>query len=423
MNSEKSVKKLTSDEKKIFISATDENIKKGEVTDVYFIRTVTILKKDNLADTNVAAEFTISSLPKDYRWIVFGGIREVIKLLEGLPVDVYAIPEGTILPHRDINGIRVPVITIMGPYGKFAIYETPILGFLAAGSGYATKAARIRKIAGDDVLIVNFGARRTHPAIAPFCDYYSYIGGFNSVSCILGAKYLGKNPTGTMPHSLLIIYKFTKGDHAEGWVAFDKYMPEEVPRIMLTDTFSDEVEEAIRAVEKVGPNKIWGVRLDTPGSRRGDFAEIIREVIWKLRQRGYGHVKIFVSGGINEKAIPELKAAGAVGFGVGSAVANAPYIDFAMDIIAIKRENTWIPISKRGKYDGIKQVWRFKQNGKIKYVVTPIDKKPDVPDAEPLLVKMLENGKIVYKYPEVDKIRNYVLSQLESLDIQKLPWE
>ncbi len=408
---------------RLFMIAKPEEIKEGKATDVYFIRTVEILRRDKLDKVVVAAEFTISSTPKNYKWIVFGGLKDVLKLLEGLPVDVYAIPEGTIIPPRDIRGYRLPVLMIKGPYASFAIYETPILGFLAAGAGYATKAARIRKIAGDNVPIINFGARRTHPAIAPFCDYYSYIGGFNAVSCILGAEILGKEPKGTMPHALLIIYKFEKGDHAEGWKAFDKYMPNNVPRIMLADTFSDEVEESLKAVEAVGPNRIWGVRLDTPGSRKGNFAEIVREVKWKLRQRGYSDVKIFLSGGINEDSIKELIEAGADGFGIGSAVANAPFIDFAMDIVAINKNSRWIPITKRGKLDGVKQVWRYEKNGKYYYEVLPEGVKPAISNAEPLLVKFIENGEIIKKLPPPDETRQYVLSQLKKVRVNKSPWE
>ncbi len=406
-----------------FIIAKSDEIKRGETTDIYFVRTVDILKKDKLDNVIVSAEFTISSIPKNYGWIVFAGLREVLKLLEGLPVDVYAVPEGTILPSRDINGIRIPVLTIQGPYAKFAIFETPILGFLAAASGYASKAARIRKIAGKNVLLLNFGARRTHPAIAPFCDFYSYIGGFNSVSCIKGAEYLNKKPTGTMPHALLIIYKFMTGDHSNGWKAFHKYMPEDVPRILLVDTFSDEIDETLKAIESIGYENTWGVRLDTPGSRRGNFADIIRELKWKLKVRGYDKIKIVVSGGINEDNIKPLIEAGAEAFGIGSAIATAPFIDYAMDIVSIKKNDSWIPITKRGKFDGIKQLWRYRSDNKMYYRVTLHNEPKPTSNAEPLLEKVMENGKIIKPIKNPDEIREYVLTQLEYINTTNhYPW-
>ncbi len=408
-----------------FIIATAEEIKNAKTTDIYFIRTLEVLKGDGLTDVKVNAEVSVSGFPKKprrYPWVVLGGLRDVAKLFEGLPVDIDAIPEGTIIFDKDINGIRMPVMNIRGRYTDFLLYETPMLGFLAAGSGFATKAARIRKVAGK-TLVLSFGARRNHPAIAPFIDYYAYIGGCDGVSVILSAEILGKKPSGTMPHSLLIIYRFEKGDHKYGWIAFDKYVPKEVPRILLSDTFYDEVEEAIRGIEAVGPDKVWGVRFDTPGSRRGDFPSIVREAIWKLKTKGYGHVKILVSGGIDEDDIPELIKAGVSGFGVGSSISNAPLIDFAMDITAIMRDNSWVPITKRGKFDGIKKVWRCYSDNGFYDIVTREDEEKPCDNAESLMKPLIRNGKIVYDFPTPDKTREYVLKQLEKVDLNKKPWE
>ena len=410
-----------------FIIAKPDEIKSGKTTDIYFYRTREILRKDGLDNIEVNAEISVSSFPKipfKYPWVVVGGLRDMAKLFEGLNVDIDAVPEGTIIFDKDINGIRTPIMNIRGPYGEFVLYETPMLGFLASGSGFATKAARIRKVAGDKALILSFGARRNHPALAPFIDFYAYIGGCDGVSVVLSAEKIGKKPSGTMPHSLLIIYRFEKGDHKYGWIAFDKHMPKEVPRILLSDTFYDEVEEAVRGIEAIGRDKVWGVRFDTPKSRRGDFPSIVREAIWKLKTKGYANVKIFVSGGLNEDTIPELVRAGAIGFGVGSAISNAPLIDFAMDITAIKKDDVWMPITKRGKFDGIKQLWRCRRDdGSFFEIVTRWDEKPDCKDAELLMKPLVRSGKIVADFPSVDEERKYVLDQLKYLDVNKKPWE
>ncbi len=404
-----------------FIMATQKEIKEGKTTDIYFLRTLEILRRDNLDKVKVNAEVSVSGFPRrprKYDWAVVGGIREIAKLFEGIKVDIDAVPEGTIITDKDINGVRIPIMNIRGEYGNFVIYETPMLGFLAAGTGYATKAARIRKAAGDNSVILSFGARRNHPAIAPFIDFYAYIGGCDGVSVILSAEKMGKKPSGTMPHSLLIIYRFEKGDHMYGWIAFDKYMGDDVPRILLADTFLDEVEEAIRGVETVGPDKVWGVRFDTPGTRRGDFASIIREAIWKLRTKGYSNVKIFASGGLDEDTIPELVEAGASGFGVGSSISNAPLIDFAMDITAIEKNGEWHPITKRGKFDGIKQLWRCENGeGKFYYIVTRDGEKPSCSNATPMLKPLIRNGEIVRDFPTVDEERDYVLRQLKHVEL------
>jgi nicotinate phosphoribosyltransferase len=72
---------------------SDETIKKGECMDIYFVRTEETLR---LAHSNpvVSGEVTASALPD--AWAVFCGLSDVIVLLEGLPLTVDAIPEGTI---------------------------------------------------------------------------------------------------------------------------------------------------------------------------------------------------------------------------------------------------------------------------------------------------------------------------------------
>jgi len=130
-------------------------------------------------------------------------------------------------------------------------------------------------------------------------------------------------------------------------------MPKDVPRIALVDTYFDEKTESIMAAEAL-KDHLDGVRLDTPGSRRGDFPEIIREVRWELDARGYKDVKIYVSGGLDDESVKILGEAGADGFGVGTSVSNAPTIDFALDITEAEGKL----VAKRGKLGGRKKVWR-----------------------------------------------------------------
>jgi len=401
-----------------FLYALPDEIKSGKTTDVYFERTLKVLSGENLDQVEVAAEVTISGLPTGYKWAVYAGLREVLRLLEGKRVNVYSIPEGTLVRPTDHRGVRVPVMVIEGPYGEFAIYETALLGFLAAASGVATKAARIKKAAGDRV-VLSFGARRTHPAIAPFVDYYAYVGGCDGVSCVKGAELLGIRPSGTMPHSLMVIFRAVRGDHTQAWEAFNKHVEPDVPRIVLADTFWDEVEEAVRAAEVLG-EKLWGVRLDTPGSRRGDMAAIVREVKWKLRALGYDHVKIVVSGGLDEYKIPELVEAGADVFGVGSAIANAPFVDYALDVIAVKVEGTWKPISKRGKFSGRKRVFRC-WNCLLDLVTLEDEPQPACPRCgggmQPMLVKYIDGGRIVGEVESPARLRERVLAQITRVEL------
>ncbi len=391
---------------KIFLIASDEEIKSGYTTDVYFERTEKILKEKGMDKVNVVAEVTTGGLPEGKKWGVLTGVIEAIKLLEGCKINFYSMPEGSVFRSNDFYGIREPVAFIEGPYIEFCKLETPLLGFLCQSSGVSTKAAHIRIKAWKNLLIA-FGARRMHPAISPMLDWASYVGGFDGVSTLKGASIIGAEPTGTMPHSLIIVF----GSQVEAWKSFDEIMPEKVPRIMLVDTFWDEKLESLEAA-KLLKNKLYGVRLDTPSSRRGNMKEIIREVKWELKSRGYENVKIIVSGGVDEENIVDYIEAGADGFGVGTSVSNAPTVDFALDIVEVNGK----PISKRGKFSGKKQVWRC-TDCFIDIVKLWNEGMPKCPkcgkEMKPMLIKFIENGSVLEKLPNAKEAKEYVLKQLE----------
>jgi len=95
------------------------------------------------------------------------------------------------------------------------------------------------------------------------------------------------------------------------------------------------------------------VRLDTPGSRRGNFKEILAEVRWELNLRGFSHVRLLASGGLDEYSIRELNPL-CDSYGVGTSISSATTVDFSFDIIDI--EGT--PFAKRGKKSGRKDLYR-----------------------------------------------------------------
>jgi len=394
-----------------FHIASDEEIKHAKTTDIYFVRTEKVLRAKKLNKVPVVADVTASELPKNWQWGILCGVEEEARLFEGIPTNVYAMPEGTIFTPEDYRGFRIPVMMIEGPYDAFCLYETPMLGLLCQASGIATEAARIRKAAGNKTLI-SFGIRRMHPALSPMIDRAAYVGGFDAVSSLSGAKAIEAEPTGTMPHALIIML----GDQVRAWKAFDQVIEKDVPRVALVDTYYDEKTEALLAAEALG-KRLAGVRLDTPGSRRGNFAEIVKEVRWELDLRGYKHVKIYVSGGLNEENVKTLSEAGAEGFGIGTSVSSAATIDFAMDII----EKQGKPCAKRGKIGGKKQVWRCQkcQTDILQPFKQPLPRCPKCGGkTAPMLQPMVKNGKIVAKLPKPKEIRQYVLEQLEKFSIE-----
>ncbi|MBS3815151.1 MAG: nicotinate phosphoribosyltransferase [Hadesarchaea archaeon] len=394
-----------------FHVASNEQIKSGGTTDVYFSRTQKILEEENISDRKVVAEVTAGSLPRDWEWAVACGIDEVAQLFEGFPVNIWAVPEGTVFKPLDSEGRRVPLIIIEGSYGDFCTLETPMLGLTCQASGVATMAARVRKAAGDK-LILAFGIRRMHPSLAPMLDRAAYIGGCDGVSSLAGAKEINKEPMGTMPHGLIIAMR----DQVKAWEAFDEHVPDGVPRIALVDTYSDEKIEAVKAAEAL-QEALDGVRLDTPSSRKGDFAELVREIRWELDIRGYDHVNIVVSGGLDEHSIPELVEAGAESFGVGTSISNAPVLNLAMDIVEVEGE----PAAKRGKLSGRKKVWRCPKC-LTDQISLENKESPNCSncggETESLLEPLIKNGDIVKDLPDSDQIREKVLKQLEKVSLE-----
>ena len=218
--------------KRAFHTASEPEIKAGQVSDVYFQRTIQILKAKGLTK-RVKAEIRLKSFPQaDWSFGILAGIEEAAALLEGLPVDVWAMDEGTVFgPHE-------PVLVIEGTYIEWAEYETALLGFLCQASGIATKAARCKRAAGDRQ-VISFGARRMHPALAPMIERNAFVGGCDGVAVTKAAELIEADPTGTIPHALVLMF----GDTVEALRAFHEVIDPKVRRVALIDTLQDETPE------------------------------------------------------------------------------------------------------------------------------------------------------------------------------------
>jgi len=314
---------------------TQDEIDEGLVTDAYFERTEKILREEDENPEVVAEIHEDAEAPH-----VFAGLKDATRLLEGTDLDVYALPEGSLFESA-------PVARIEGQYLEFCRYETALLGFLCRASAVATASARVKAAAGD-LPVASFGTRRQHPAEAAMIERSAHIGGADGVSNVAGARAVGLEAGGTMPHALVISLR----DQVRAWKAYDEHVDDDVPRILLCDTYEDEKKEAVAAAEALG-DALDSVRLDTTGSRRGDMREIVEEVRWELDLRGYEDMGIFVSGGLGVEETLELRDV-ADGFGVGGGIANADPVDFSLNIVEVEGE----PAAKRGTKSGAKGVRR-----------------------------------------------------------------
>lgn len=319
-----------------------DEILTGDTADVYFLRTQTILAKEGL-DPIVVMEIFPG------RAGILCGIDQVLDLLHTVTPDaqVDALEEGAAISEKEV------VLRIRARYSTFGLYETAMLGMLAHTTGWAT-AARAVVDAAAPVPVISFGARHVHPNVAARLEYAALMGGCIACATPAGARLAGKQPSGTIPHAMVLIF----GDTVKATEAFDKWIPHEINRIALVDTFHDEAEEALRVARALG-NRLWGIRLDTPTERGRVTPDLVKEVRARLDQAGFANIKIVVSGGVDLERIKLFKATGAPidAYGVGSTISAAPPIDFTGDL----KEIDGMPIAKRGRIPGLTQNPRLKR--------------------------------------------------------------
>jgi nicotinate phosphoribosyltransferase len=383
----------------MFHTATSEDILSGSITDVYFQRSLRILEAKGINPT-VKAEFIAKSFPDGWPWAVFAGLEEAMHLMKNLNVKVRALREGTVFYTGE------PVMEIEGRYRDFCVYETALLGLICQATGVATKSARFKALAGKR-LVLSFGARRMHPVLAPMIERNAYIGGCDGVSVIKSGELIGENPMGTMPHALILCM----GSTVEAIKAYDEVMEPPIKRVVLIDTFMDEKFECINVAEAMR-KRLYAIRFDTPSSRRGDFKKILEECRWELDTRGHGHIKFFVSGGIKEEDVVHLNPV-VDGYGIGTAISDAPVVDYSMDIIEIEG----VAHSKRGKLSGSKRVLicpecisrKIVYNDKKKYECQCGKNFRDI------LVPVLKEGKALTRPESPHRLRKRVLKEVERL--------
>jgi nicotinate phosphoribosyltransferase len=316
----------------------------GDTADVYFLRTVEILKKERINPV-----VTMEVFPR--RDGILCGIEEVKALLQQvLPPgqsEVWTLDEGASFTRKEV------VLRITAPYQSFGVYETCYLGMLAHCSGWAT-AARECVQAARGLPVLSFGARHVHPSVVAVMEYSAIVGGCNGCASPAGARLAGLQPVGTIPHALIIIM----GSTAAASLAFDREMAPEIPRFALVDTFEDEVRESV-TVAKAMKGRLSGVRLDTPSERGRVTAELVKEVRAWLDLEGFKEVRIAVSGGLDPERIRYFLDEGAPVdlFSVGSYISDSRPLDFTADLHEVDGK----PIAKRGRMPGLTPNPRLKR--------------------------------------------------------------
>jgi len=310
-------------------------IKKGWYSDKYFVRTKKILSKDK----NRARVLMQVFCRKD---AVVCGLDEAIAVLKLCSEKPEELKINALYDGDEIKAGET-VMTIEGDYSTFAHLETVYLGVIARPTAVATAVRKVVRAAGDKKVLF-FPARFDHYRVQTTDGYAAFISGALGVSTDAQGSWWGEEGLGTVPHGLIAAYG---GDTVKAAVAFDKYMPGEIQRIVLVDFDNDCIGTSLKVAEALG-KKLWGVRLDTTEDVKDisvtgegkDSYGVCPELVFKAREaldkNGFDYVKIIISSGFNEERIKKFIDLGVPfdAVGVGSALFRKK-IDFTADVVKV----------------------------------------------------------------------------------------
>jgi nicotinate phosphoribosyltransferase len=327
--------------------------------------------------------------PAEHDWLAGTG-RFGPQLLERLADlrftgDVWAVPEGELVFAGE------PLLRVTAPLVEASIVETALLNLVGHSTMVASKAARVALACGDHAF-VDFSARRDHgPSAALLGARAAFVGGAAGTSLVSAGMAYGIPLSGTMAHA----YVLRLGDEEEAFRSYARTARGEVT--LLLDTYDTEegARRAVRVARELATEdrRITGVRIDS-----GDLVACARSTRSILDEGGFPDVRILASGDLDEYEVTRLLAAGAPidAFGVGTRMgtsADAPALGVVYKLV----EDVDGPRAKRspGKVTlpGAKQVWRRRDAGGVPVSDLLALEGEQVDGAEPLLERVVANGR------------------------------
>jgi len=372
-------------------------------------------------------------------------------------ITMRAIPEGRVI-HPN-----VPLVVIQGPLAMAQILETPLLNHLNYPILVATKAARIRE-SGRGRLLLEFGLRRAQERAALAGARAALIGGADFTSNVGISHVLGYPPKGTHAHSMVQVFMALGGGELEAFRAYAEVYPDDCLLLVDTvNTLESGLPNAIKVFEELrrkGHEPV-GIRLDS-----GDLAHLAIQAARMLDEAGFPNTVIVLSNQLDELVIWEIitqieKEAPRYGvdpdrlinrlvYGVGTRLITsqgASALDGVYKLVAVRDGGRWTPAIKVSETPektinpGYKHVWRlYDRRGKatadllslededprtmervllhhpIEHTTYRVLHRDEITGIEPLLVDVLEEGRLVYDLPSIEEMRRVREADLERLD-------
>ncbi|MBM7603115.1 nicotinate phosphoribosyltransferase [Metabacillus crassostreae] len=434
-------------------------------TDLYQINMAESYWEDGIHNRKAIFEVYFRKLPFGNGYGIFAGLERIIEYLENFTFtesdidylrnqlgyqddflhylqqirftgNVYSVQEGEMVFGNE------PIIRVEAPLVEAQLIETALLNIVNYQTLIATKAARIKQVVGNDV-VMEFGTRRAHELDAAIWGTRAaYIGGFNATSNVRAGKMFGIPVSGTHAHSFVQAYK-------DEYIAFHKYARRHKECVFLVDTYNtlkSGVPNAIKVAKELGDQiHFKGIRLDS-----GDLAYLSKEARKMLDQAGFHDTKIIASNDLDEATIINLKSQGAKIdiWGIGTKLITAfdqPALGAVYKLASIEDENgqmvDTIKISgnpEKVSTPGLKKVYRIinKLNGKSEGdYITLYNEEPENEEklkmfhpihtfvskfvtnfeAKNLHHQIFDSGKLVYDTPSIDSMQKYTAENLDLL--------
>jgi len=250
-----------------------------EFADIYFVRAQEILRKDGL-NPMVRAQVFVRKGPG-----IVAGVEEATDMLyyytdiEEHGGHVYTLRDGEEFSPKETQ------MVIEAPVDDIMMLETQYLGPISSaitlvndGTEIDLDEVRNHMRAIKDMVpnrpVAYLGARHWHYKMDAAISKAAFDGGADMCSTVAGAKTVGKNPIGTIPHALENVYAWKYGkDRAvvEATKAFDRHMDSSIPRVALIDYNNKEITDSIVTADAL-EGRLSAVRVDTPGENIAEGA-------------------------------------------------------------------------------------------------------------------------------------------------------
>lgn len=291
-------------------------------TDLYQINMAQVYFQQGKHNDTAVFDYFFRKLPYKGGYAIFAGLDTLLEILEdfkfskedlaflkeqGLDAkfigylenfrfkgSIFSSAEGDmVFPSR-------PVLQVEANMVEAQLVETILLNILNFQTLIATKASRIRKSAGDQLLI-DFGMRRAQSTGAYHASRAAFIGGFEATSNVVAGKDFNIPISGTMAHSFIQSYD----DELTAFRDFAKSHPDNT--ILLIDTY-DTLKSGLPNAITVGKEmksrgeQLKGIRLDS-----GDLSYLAKKCRKALDEAGLTEVKIAASNQLDEYVIRSLK--------------------------------------------------------------------------------------------------------------------